>query len=99
MKRTTEKNEQKRKEAIVVLVAVLAVPLLSMVAFAVDYGYLLKVETDLQRSAAAAALAAVQELIPAPDGTQDIAAARAAVRLYAASNTDDVGFTVLDADI
>ncbi len=64
----------------------------------VDYGYLLKVETDLQRCADAAALAAVQDLIPADDGSQDLDAVRAAAKLYAQSNLG-FGFQVLDSDI
>ena len=78
--------------------AVLMIPMLAMVAFAVDYGYILKVRTDLQRTADAAALAAVQGLIPAADGTQDLDAVRTTLREYATSNTDN-SFQVLDADI
>jgi len=74
--------------------------MLAMTSFAVDYGYLLVVQTDLQRAADAAAIAAVQDLIPAADGTQDLAAVRARVREYAALNYPDVtSFQVLDADI
>ena len=91
-------RKPKRLGANLVLVALLMVPLLAMVAFTVDYGYLLKVRTDLQRAADAAALAAVQDLIPASDGTQDLAAARATVRAYAATNVD-ASFQVLDSDI
>ena len=54
-------RKSKRRGAILALVALLMVPLFAMLAFAVDYGYLLKVRTDLQRTADAAALAAVQE--------------------------------------
>ncbi len=69
-----------------------------MVAFAVDYGYLLKAKTDLQRAADSAALAGVLNLEPDGEGYQDLAAVRAAVREYAAANAGE-GFTVLDADI
>jgi hypothetical protein len=79
-------------------VALAAIPLLGMAAFAVDYGYLLKARTDLQRAADAAALAAVLSLEPSPTGEQDLAAVRAAVREYAAANAGS-GFTVLDDDI
>jgi Flp pilus assembly protein TadG len=89
---------KKRRGVIVVFVAVLMITLLGMVAFALDYGFLLKVQTDLQRSADAAALAALQDLIPQPNGTQDLDAVSAAVRSYAAENTD-ASFEVLDADI
>jgi len=91
-------RRQERRGAILILTALLALPLLGMVAFAVDYGYLLKVRCDLQRSADCTALAAVQELTPDPSGYQDLAAVRAAVRDYAAKNFDS-SFNVLDSDI
>ena len=87
-----------RRGTILVLVALLAVPLLAMVALTVDYGYLLTVQGDLQRTADCAALAAVQELTPDETGFQDLAAVRAAVREYAAENLGS-SFTVLDSDI
>ena len=71
---------------------------MAMLAFAVDYGYVLKVRTDLQRTADTAALAAVQNLVPETDGTQDLAAVRTVLRTYATSNTNNT-FQVLDADI
>jgi hypothetical protein len=98
MTRKRASRAHKRDGAILILVVVMVIPLLAMVAFAVDYGYLLKVRTDLQRTADSAALAAVQDLIPASDGTQDLDAVRATVRAYAASNTGSA-FQVLDADI
>ena len=81
-----------------ILVAMLTIPMLAMVAFSVDYGYLLKVRTDLQRCADATALAAVQDLIPTANGSQDLAAVRAAIRTYAAENFDNA-FLISDADI
>lgn len=69
-----------------------------MVAFAVDYGYILKVRTDLQRTADAAALAAVQDLVPSADGTQDIAAVHDTLRTYATSNNDS-SFQILASDV
>jgi len=98
MRNTKTNRKLKRRGAVTVLVAILLIPLLGMVAFAVDYGYLFKTRTDLQRTADAAALAAVQSLIPAPDGTQDLAAVRTALRSYATSNAAS-GFQVLDSDI
>jgi hypothetical protein len=91
-------RKSKRSGTVLVLIALLIVPLLAMVAFAVDYGYLLKVRTDLQRAADATALAAVQDLISASDGTQDLATVRATVREYAAMNVG-ASFQVLDSDI
>jgi Flp pilus assembly protein TadG len=98
MRNTKTNRKLERRGAVVVMVAILLIPLLAMVAFAVDYGYLLKTKTDLQRMADAAALAAVQSLIPAADGSQDLASARATLRSYATSNTT-LGFQVLDSDI
>ena len=69
-----------------------------MVALALDYGYLLKVRTDLQRFADAAALACVQDLVPAADGSQDLNAVRTTLRNYVTTNAAQ-SFTVLDADI
>ena len=91
-------HKPERRGAVTVLIAVLMIPLLAMVAFAIDYGYLLRVRTDLQRTADAAALAAVQDLVPDSDGNQDLAAVRSAVGTYAVSNRDS-SFQVLDADI
>ncbi|MCX7427705.1 MAG: pilus assembly protein TadG-related protein [Planctomycetia bacterium] len=87
-----------RRGTIAVLAAFLILPLLAMVAFAVDYGYLLKIRTDLQRAADAAALAAVQELVPAADGTQDLDKVRSKIREYLRLNMDPT-FIILDSDI
>lgn len=76
----------------------LILPLVAMVAFAVDYGYLLKIRTDLQRAADSAALASVQELVPRADGSQNLDAARYRIREYLARNIDPA-FVILDSDI
>ncbi len=91
-------RRQERGGVILILAALLLLPLIGMVAFAVDYGYLLKVRCDLQRSADCTALAAVQELTPDPLGYQDLSAVRATVRDYVARNID-TSFNVLDSDI
>jgi hypothetical protein len=91
-------RRQERRGAILILVAMLALPLLGMIAFAVDYGYLLKVRCDLQRSADCTALAAVQDLTPDTLGYQDLGAVRATIQDYVAQNIDN-SFTVLDSDI
>ncbi len=93
------RNKNSRRGAIAALSALLLVPMLALVALCVDYGYLLVVRTDLQRSADAAALAAVRDLIPAADGTQDLDRVRATVREYAAANVPIEDFTVPDSDI
>ena len=103
-KLTTKKmataRRTKRTGAIAVLTAVLMVPLIGIVACAVDYGYLLKKRADLQRAADAAALAAVRDLVPDDNGYQDLSTVRNTVRQYAAANVEDVAnFSVLDADI
>ncbi|MGY8769312.1 MAG: pilus assembly protein TadG-related protein [Pirellulales bacterium] len=90
----------KQKGTIATLTAFLLVPLLGMVAFTVDYGYLLDKRADLQRAADAAALAAVRDLVPTSDGTQDLDAVKARVREYAQANlTEITNLSVLDADI
>ncbi|HEX2473555.1 MAG TPA: Tad domain-containing protein, partial [Lacipirellulaceae bacterium] len=99
MFRNTQKSRPDRRGAILVLAAVLMVTLLGIVAFAVDYGHLLKVRTDLQRSADASALAAVQDLIRKSNGTQDVAKARETARTYARDNLANQSIQVPDGDI
>ncbi len=98
MTRYMSRNCKRRRGTVAVLVGVLAIPLLAMVAFSVDYGYLLSTRTDLQRAADAAALAAVQDLIEVSEGTEGLGAVRATVGNFAADNTD-ASFQVLDGDI
>jgi len=89
-----------RRGAVAPLVALLMVPLIGMVALAVDYGYLCAVKTDLQRAADAAALAGVRDLVPNEFGFQNQATVRNRVRTYAAANLQNMsGFTVADSDI
>jgi len=95
---TGQRTTHPRRGATLVLMALLTIPLLAMVAFAVDYGYLLKERTDLQRYADAVALAAVQDLVPAIDGSQDLGAVRATVRTYVAANLGNA-FKISNADI
>ncbi|MBD3672671.1 MAG: hypothetical protein HUJ26_04000 [Planctomycetaceae bacterium] len=97
-------RESSRRGAVIPLLALSLIPLMGMMAFSIDYGYLRVVKSDLQRAADAAALSAVIELVPDPYGVQDYAAVRATVREYAQSNmTNAAGglatFNVLDADI
>ena len=98
-RRSVNKPSCNRRRGIsLVLTTLLMVPLLAMVAFSVDYGYLLKIESDLQRCADHAALACLQDLVPASDGTQDLDQVRATLRNYVTMNLDP-SFQVLDADI
>lgn len=95
----TRRNQLRhRRGAMAVLMSLLLIPMLALVALCVDYGYLLNVKTDMQRIADAAALAAVRDLVPTPDGTQNLDAVRAAIRQYVNYNVTG-GLTVLDADI
>ncbi len=81
------------------MAAFLAVALVGMISFTVDHGYLLTEQAQLQRTADAAALASVQDLIRRPDGTQDLASTRATAVKYVRTNLEDPAFSVPDADI
>ena len=92
------KTRHTRNGNVATLLCFLSIPLLGLLAFSVDYGFLLYIRTDLQRTADQAATAAVRDLIPAPDGTQDLAKVRATVREYVRLNLGDE-FVVNDEDI
>ena len=93
-------QQAKRRGAIAVLAAILMIPMMAMVAFAIDYGYLLKTRAVLQRAADAAALAAVRDLVPSDNVTQNLDTVRATVLEYAKANIAEItSFSVLDADI
>ena len=94
-----KRRKYQRRGAIAVLTALMMTILVGMVAFAVDYGYLVKVRTDLQRAADAVALAAVQDLVPAANGTQDLSRTKLTARTYAQRNLKDSSFQIVDADI
>lgn len=91
MKRRTPER-CRRRGTILVLSALVLIALVSMVAFAVDIGYLFTVKTDLQKAADAAALAAAAELVDdealggTPDLTDEVASARGYAATYAAYN-------------
>lgn len=102
--KTQASQSQRRRGVIAPLLAILAVPLLGMVAFSIDYGYLAVMQSELQRTADAAVLSAVIDLVPNPDGTQNLQRARDRVVEYVQANlanspAGDSGFIVLDADI
>ena len=90
---------RQRRGTIAVLGALMIAGLVALVAFAVDYGYLLKVRTDLQRAADAAALAAVQDLIPVANNTGTLDEVRSTARAFARDNLEDASFQIADADI
>lgn len=99
MKKFIPQNRSNRQGAIAAFVAILLVPLLGFVALSVDYAYLLKVRTDMQRAADASALAAVRDLLPEPDGSQDLDQVQAVAREYVQLNMQSASFAVLDSDI
>ncbi len=88
----------RRRGAIAALFALLLIPMLGLVALAVDYGYLLTLRNDLQRTADHAVLAAAQDLVPNADGVQNLTAVRATLRAYVQENAGD-DFVVIDNDI
>jgi len=87
-----------RRGAALVLILFLVVPLVAVVALAVDYGYLIKVRADVQRAADMAALAAVRDLLPDANGHQNQAVVRATVRDYVEEHFGST-FTVSNADM
>jgi Putative Flp pilus-assembly TadE/G-like len=99
MSRKPRIRQQDRRGIILVLAALMMATLVGMVAFAVDYGHLVKARTDLQRSADASALAAVQDLVPRNDGSQDLNKARETVRTYARNNLNNQSIQVAAGDI
>jgi hypothetical protein len=108
------RHEKKRQGALVPFVAVLSVPLLAMMAFAVDSGYMCLSATELQNAADAAAMAAAQAMQPyfvqyylpgqAYQSTvvsNGQSAAIAAAKKFASANTAGGGVAIqlLDSDI
>ncbi len=85
-----------RRGAIVVFVAVLLIPLLALVAFAVDIGYIKVIHGELQNAADAAALAGTSQLLdrdelkglpPGVSQAAEIASARTEAIKFALANT------------
>ena len=69
-----------RRGNAVVFVGMMLPVMCGFIALAVDYGFLLYVRADLQRSADHAVLAAVRDLEPSYDGSQDLSQVRATLR-------------------
>lgn len=89
-----------RRGNIVVLTAFLMIGLLAMLAFALDMGYIVLARTELQRTADAAALDAVQ-FLPDKQEARSIAQAAAIVNVGAVApplNSSDVHFGIWDYD-
>jgi Flp pilus assembly protein TadG len=83
-------RRDERKGAIVVLVALLIVALLAMVAFTVDIGYIVAVDTQMQRTADACALAAACVL---PDRAEALSVAQATARENAGAGGPELQVT------
>ena len=60
--KASSKNTRRRRGAVAPLTLILAVPLLGMMAFGVDIGYVVVVQAELQNAADAAALAGAERL-------------------------------------
>src|SRR6266436_6216745 len=102
--------EKRRNGAIALLCAVLLVPLLAMMAFSIDTGYMCLTMTELQNAADAAALAGATAMQPylvqynLPGQTNKplvlanaVAAAKVAAKKYSSANTaGNVTITLLD---
>ena len=87
-----------RRGNAVVFVAMMLPVMCGFIALAVDYGFLLYIRADLQRSADHAVLAAVRELEPSEDGSQNLNSVRAKLREFAELNAGH-GISILDEDI
>jgi Flp pilus assembly protein TadG len=102
-----------RRGAIAVLCALLLVPIIAMLAFAIDTGYMCLTKTELQNAADAAALAGANALQPyfvqynlpgqayqTQIVTNALAAARIAAMKYASANmAGKVAITLRESDI
>lgn len=91
MKRRNKSSNNSRRGTVAVLSCFLMIALLGMAAFAVDLGYMANSQTELQRAADAAALAACSELQSGTPGdainmTANVAAAPTVAGQYAAAN-------------
>jgi len=102
-------HQHSRRGAVVVLMACLLVVLVAMVAFALDIGYICRVQAELQNAADAAALAGAHEALQAvvrgdtdameiADDTID-AARQTAQQLSAFNQAGGVSLSVLTNDI
>jgi Flp pilus assembly protein TadG len=99
---------KRRKGAVAALVAILLVALLAMVAFCLDYGYMIRVNAELQNAADAAALAGASQLmgpqiggatVSSEQANASIAAARTAARQFSQLNTaGSVALNMLSSD-
>lgn len=103
-------NQQlSRRGAIAVLAAILLIPALVVVAFAINLGYILVAKQEMQKAADSAALAgASQILVAQPSGnpyngaraSSDMAKAVSEAKMFSVANTArGVNLTLLDSDV
>lgn len=77
MKRTVQIHRRQRRGSIVVLSAFLMIVMVAFLAFTIDLGYLVNTNTELQRTADSAAIAAAWSLIDEASLTGDTSATTA----------------------
>jgi len=95
MKSTLRRVMERRRGAVVILVAIMLVVLMAMVSFAIDIGYVANVQTQLQRAADAAALAGAAEM-----NRSGIAAARTRAKQIGQLNgSSGTAITIPDGNI
>ena len=88
-----QSRKRDRRGNILILTAIAMVPMCGMIAFAVDWGALCSTKADLQRTADAAAMAGIWELLEARDPGSNLSQSQAksntrlATREYAMMNT------------
>ena len=111
----THPQRPARRANIVPLTAILLIPLLALAAFAVDLGYVVLIQSDLQNAADAAALAGASKLtdgfvkynLPGQSSsaqasilsTAEANASAAAKQFAGLNNAGVTGLTLLDSDI
>ncbi|HVS34788.1 MAG TPA: pilus assembly protein TadG-related protein, partial [Gemmataceae bacterium] len=104
-----------RRAAIAPLAAILLIPLLALTAFAVDMGYIVLIQSDLQNAADSAALAGANKLmtgyvqynLPGQStankanilSTAESSASAAAIQFAGLNNAGVNGLTLLNSDI
>ena len=98
-KRAQTNRLHNRQGAVTILVVALTIIMFIVAVFAIDYGYILVVKTDLQRAADHAALAAVQDIVPNEDGYQDLSSVESQLQLYTKENLGEDSFSIAASDI
>lgn len=95
MKSRLRQVRERRRGAVVILVALMLVVLMAMVSFAIDIGYVANVQTQLQRAADSAALAGAAEM-----NRSGISAARArAQQIGQLNGSSGAAITIPDGNV